>query len=58
MLKPEFATLKAQKAGYQTPAFCDKSTIIAYKSSFENFEIYIPTFIYLYENFYIWFYAF
>ena len=58
MLQPEFATWKGQKAGYKTPAFVDKSGIIGYKSSFENFEFYIPIFMYLYENFYICFYVF
>ena len=58
MLYPKFATSHGKKAGYKTPAFIDKLGVIGYKSSFEIFEFYIPTFIYLYENFYICFYVF
>ena len=50
--------LKRQKAGDKNPAFIDKLVIISYKLGFIIFEIYVPTFIYLYENFYSCFYVF
>lgn len=56
--KTRVCHLKRSKSRILIPAFIDKLGIIGCKSSFKTFEIYIPTFIYLYENFNICFYVF